>query len=100
MNRGRLLVRQGKPEAAIREFQQALGFAQASSYELVRQETVTHALFAIGVAHWNLHNYKEAEQWLLKAQDTQRKSGRAWVPALDHEVERIKSLAAGQQSNP
>ena len=92
MNRGRLFVRQGKPELAINEFKIALSFAETSSFELVRQETATHALFAIGVAHWNLHNYKEAERWLLQAQERQRKSGRAWIPALDREVERIKTL--------
>jgi tetratricopeptide (TPR) repeat protein len=92
MNRGRLLVREGKPDKAIPEFQNALALAKASSYELVRQETVTHALFAIGVAYWNLRSYKEAEEWLLKAQETQRKSGRVWVPTLDHDIERLKPL--------
>lgn len=96
MNRGRLLVSQGKFAKAIPEFQTAMKFAEGSNYEIVRQETVTHALFAIGVAHWNMHNYKEAEQWLLKAQDLQKKSVQPWIPDLDKQVERIKALAAGQ----
>jgi hypothetical protein len=39
-------------------------------------------------------NYGEAQQWLLKAQAVQRKSGQVWLPTLDQEVERIKVLAA------
>ncbi len=97
MNRGRLLVSQGKAEAAILEFQKALAFAQTSSYELIRHEMATHALYAIGVAYWNLRNYTEAQKWLLQAQEAQRKSGRAWIPALDKEVERIQTLAAGRR---
>jgi len=97
MNRGRLLVSQGQFAKAIPEFQTALKFAQTSAYELIRQETVTHALFAIGVAHWNLRDYWEAEQWLLKAQDLQKKSVQVWIPDLDQQVERIKTLAAGQE---
>lgn len=97
MCRGRLLVSRGKHQQAIPEFQNALAFAQNSSYQITRHEGATHALFAIGVAYWNMGNYKEAEQWLLKAQVVQRNSGKAWLPALDHEVERIKSLAASQK---
>jgi len=96
MNRGRLLVSEGKFAKAIPEVQTALKFAQASNYEIVRQETVTHALYAIGVAHWNMHNYREAEQWLVKAQDLQKKSDQVWIPDLDTQVERIKALAASQ----
>ncbi len=94
--RGRLLVNQGSFAAAIPEFENALRFAQASNYQAVRQGTATHALFAIGVAHWNLRNYKSAQEWLLKAQDLQNKSGQAWIPDLDKQVERIKPLAAGE----
>ena len=97
MNRGRLLVSQGKFQQSIPEFQTALAFAQTSTYELIRQETGTHALQAIGVAHWHLGQYRKAEQWLLKAQAAQRKSGQAWIPGLDRDVERIKALAAQQQ---
>jgi hypothetical protein len=97
VNRGRLLVSEGKYEQAIPEFQNALQFAQNSSYEIVRQEGVINALRAIGVAYWNMRNYKEAEQWLLKAQAIQNKSGRAWVPTLDQEVQKIKTLAEGQK---
>ncbi len=97
MNRGRLLVSQGKPAQAIPEFQKALVFGQTSSYDVIRHEMVTHALYAIGVAHWNLRNYPEAQQWLLKAQEAQRKSGHGWIPSLDRDVERIKSLAASQR---
>src|SRR4029079_9840281 len=68
MNRGRLLVSQGKYDAAIVEFQNALRFAENSSYEVIRQEGAINALRAIGVAYWNMRNYKESEQWLLKAQ--------------------------------
>ena len=94
MGRGRLLVSEGKFARAIPEFQAALALAQDSSYAVVRNEGATHALFAIGVAYWNLGNYGEAQQWLLKAQATQRRSGQVWLPALDQEVERIKALAA------
>lgn len=97
MNRGRLLVSQGKYEAAILEFQNALRFAQNSSYEVIRQEGSVNALRAMGVAYWNMRNYKEAEQWLLKAQAVQKKSGQAWVPTLDQEVQKIHMLAAGQK---
>ena len=37
------------------------------------------------------------EEWLLKAQAAQRKSGQAWIPGLDRDVDRIKVLAAQQQ---
>jgi 4-amino-4-deoxy-L-arabinose transferase-like glycosyltransferase len=97
MNRGRLLVSQGKHDAAIVEFQNALQFAQNSNYGIVRQEGVINALRAIGVAYWNMRNYKEAEQWLLKAQAVQKKSGQPWVPTLDQEVQKIKALAEGQK---
>jgi tetratricopeptide (TPR) repeat protein len=93
MCRGRLLVSRGKFAQAIPEFRNALAFAQNSSYAVTRAEGATHALFAIGVAYWNLGNYPEALEWLLKAQAVQRKSGRVWLPALDQEVERIKRLA-------
>jgi protein O-mannosyl-transferase len=94
MGRGRLLVSEGKYAQAIPEFQHALVLAENSSYELIRSEGVTHALFAIGVAYWNMGNYGEAQQWLLKAQAVQKKSGRLWLSALDQEVERIQALAA------
>ena len=48
------------------------------------------------MAYWNTGNYPEAQQWLLKAQAVQRKSGQVWLPALDQEVERISRLAAGK----
>jgi 4-amino-4-deoxy-L-arabinose transferase-like glycosyltransferase len=97
MNRGRLLVSQGKYEAAIVEFQNALRFAENSSYEITRQEGAINALRAIGVAYWNMRNYKEAEQWLLKAQVIQKKSGQKWVPTLDQEVQKIHALAETQK---
>ena len=97
MNRGRLLVSQGKYDAAIAEFQNALRFAENSSYEVIRQEGAINALRAIGVAYWNMRNYKEAEQWLLKAQAIQKKSGQKWVPTLDQEVQKIRALAEIQK---
>jgi hypothetical protein len=97
MNRGRLLVSQGKFDAAIVEFQNALRFAENSSYEVIRQEGAINAMRAIGVAYWNMRNYKEAEQWLLKAQAIQKKSGQKWVPTLDQEVQKIHALAATQK---
>jgi hypothetical protein len=96
MNRGRLLVSEGKFPQAIKEFQTALAFGRTSTYDVVQQEIATHAQFAIGVAHWHEGNYREAEQWLLKAQAAQRKSGQLWVPDLDAQVERVKALARGQ----
>ena len=96
MCRGRLLVSEGKFKQAIPEFQNALALAQNSTYAVTRSEGATHALYAIGVAHWNLRNYREAEQWLLKAQAVQRKSGQVWLPELDQQVERIKRLALTQ----
>ena len=94
MNRGRLLVSEGKFTRAITEFENALRFAQVSNYPTVRLGTATHALYAIGVAHWNLRQYRQAEQWLLKAQELQRKSDEVWIGELDQQVERIKTLAA------
>jgi tetratricopeptide (TPR) repeat protein len=96
MCRGRLLVSRGKFAQAIPEFQNALALAQTSSYAVTRAEGATHALFAIGVAYWNMGDYPEAQQWLLKAQAVQRKSGQIWLPALDQEVERINRLAGGK----
>jgi len=96
MCRGRLLVSRGKFAQSIPEFKNALALAQSSNYAVVRAEGATHALFAIGVAHWSMSNYPEAQQWLLKAQAVQRKSGQVWLPALDQEVERIRGLAAGK----
>jgi tetratricopeptide (TPR) repeat protein len=93
MGRGRLLVSEGKFTQAIPEFQNALLLAQNSTYAWVRAEGATHALFAIGVAHWHLGNYREAEQWMLKAQAVQKQSGQVWLPGLDQDVERIKALA-------
>jgi tetratricopeptide (TPR) repeat protein len=90
-------VSQGKYEAAIVEFQNALRFAENSSYEITRQEGAINALRAIGVAYWNMRNYKEAEQWLLKAQVIQKKSGQKWVPTLDQEVQKIHALAETQK---
>jgi Tetratricopeptide repeat len=97
MNRGRLLVSQGKYDAAIVEFQNALRFAENSSYHVIRQEGAINALRAIGVVYWNIRNYKEAEQWLLKAQAVQTKSGQKWVPTLDQEVQKIHGLAEMQK---
>jgi len=93
MNRGRLLVSQGKFEQAIPEFQGALTFAQNSTYDVIRQESAIYALRAIGVAYWNMRNYPEARQWYLKAQALQKKSGHAWVLTLDEEVRKISALA-------
>ena len=87
---------QQKFAQAVPEFQTALAFAQHSSYEVVRQETVIHALRAIGTAYWHLRNYKEAQPWFLRAQEVQRKSGKVWVGTLDAEVERVKALATSQ----
>jgi tetratricopeptide (TPR) repeat protein len=95
MTRGRLLVSQRKYAQAIKEFEVALVFAQNSSYDVVRQELSTQALFAIGVAYWHTGNYKLAEEWLLKAQAVQRQSARLWLPDLDAQVEQIKALAKG-----
>jgi hypothetical protein len=97
MNRGRLLVSQGKYEAAVAEFQNALRFAETSSYDVIRQEGAINALRAIGVAYWNMRNYKEAEQWLRKAQAIQKKSRQTWVPTLDQEVQKIHALADSQK---
>jgi tetratricopeptide (TPR) repeat protein len=94
MGRGRLLVNRGKFAQAIPEFQNALRLARNSNYAVARGEGATHALFAIGVAYWSMGDYREAEQWLLKAQAVQKQSGRVWLPELDKEVERIKTLAA------
>jgi hypothetical protein len=96
MCRGRLLVSEGKFAQAIAEFRNALALAQTSNYAAGRNEGVTHALFAIGVAYWNMNNYSEAQAWLLKAQAAQRQSGQVWLPTLDQEVERIKRLAGGK----
>ena len=96
MCRGRLLVSEGKFAQAILEFQNALLLAEHSNYAWVRAEGATHALFAIGVTYWNMGNYREAEQWMLKAQAVQKQSGQIWLSGLDQDVERIKALAAGK----
>ena len=96
MGRGRLLVSEGRFAQAILEFQNALLLAEHSNYAWVRAEGATHALFAIGVAHWNMGNYREAEQWMLKAQVVQKQSGQVWLPGLDQDVERIKALAGAK----
>lgn len=93
MRRGMLLVSRGEAARAIPEFERCLRLAETHTFSKVRQENVTHALRAIGVAHWNLRDYKQAQAWLLRAQEVQRKSGQVWVPTLDQEVERIKGLA-------
>src|SRR5205823_2144407 len=97
MNRGRLLVSEGKFEQAVPEFQTALAFAKESSYYIVRQETSTHALRAIAVAYWNMRKYKEAEEWMVKAREVQIKSGGRWVPTIDKEIEKLHTLAATNQ---
>ncbi len=94
MDRGRLLVSQGKYTDAVGEFQTALTFAQTSSYAIIRQETVTHALRSIAVAYWNMQHFRESEQWYLKALDVQIKSGQVWVPTLQQELDEVKTLAA------
>jgi hypothetical protein len=94
MNRGRLLVSEGKYEQAIPEFQTALAFAKESSFYVTRQETSTHALRAIAVAYWNMRKYREAEEWMLKAKEVQRKSGTPWVPTIDKELDQLKTLAS------
>jgi hypothetical protein len=50
----------------------------------------------IGVAYWSMRDYRAAKEWFLKAQETQKKSGRAWISTLDDEVARITVLAQGQ----
>jgi hypothetical protein len=97
MNRGRLLVGEAKYERAIPEFKAALAFAETSSYDVVRQESVVHAMRGIGVAYWSLRNYREARDWFLKAQAVQRKSGHAWIGTLDDEVRRVTALAETQR---
>jgi hypothetical protein len=96
MCRGRLLVSRGRYAEAIPEFQNALLFAEHSTYAWIRAEGATHALFAIGVACWHMGNYHDAEQWMVKAQAVQQKSGQIWLPTLDRDVERIKAMAAHQ----
>jgi hypothetical protein len=93
INRGRLLIGKGEYDKAIPEFQTALRFAQDSTYDIVRQETVIHAMRGIGVAYWSKRDYRAAKDWYLKAQDVQKKSGRAWISTLDDEVARITVLA-------
>ena len=97
MNRGRLLVSQGRYERAIPEFQNALAFAQNSTYAVIRQESGVNAMRAIGVAYWNMRKYSEARQWYVKAQELQTKSGQLWVPTLDEELQKISALAAGER---
>jgi hypothetical protein len=93
MRRGMILVSQGKPEAAIKEFEVGLELAQKHTYERVQRENVTHLQRALGVAYWTQGRYSEARDWLLKAQATQRQSGQVWLPTLDQEVQRITQLA-------
>ncbi len=96
MNRGRLLISQNESKRAIPEFEAALRFARFSNYDVVRQETSIHAMRAIGTAYWHLRDYRQAERWFMDAQVLQRQSGKAWIPSLDQEVERVKKLAEAQ----
>ncbi len=41
-----------------------------------------------------MNNYREAEQWLLKAQAVPEQSEQVCLPAPDQEHGRIKALAA------
>jgi tetratricopeptide (TPR) repeat protein len=97
MERGRLLVSQGQFQAAVVEFQNALRFAEASGYVKVRQETVVHALRAIGTAYWHLGDFRTAQPYFVRAQQTQRASGRVWIASLDEEVQQVTALAAMQR---
>jgi arylsulfatase A-like enzyme len=81
---GMLLVQIGRNDEAIRVLEKALAIIDWDP------EPWNY----LGVAYWNMGNYREAQQWLLKAQAVQKKSGQLWLPALDKEVERIKALAA------
>jgi tetratricopeptide (TPR) repeat protein len=94
LNRGRLLISQGKYREAIPEFQTALNFAQTSKYEVIRRETSAHALRSIGVAYWNLREYRPALEVYLRAQALQNQAGQSWIPTLDQEVEKLRRLAA------
>jgi hypothetical protein len=96
MRRGMVLVGQGRHEQGIKEFEVGLGQAQTHTYEPIRLEMTTLLQRSIGIAYWNLKSYQEAREWLLKAQETQRKAGRTFVSTLDNEVERIKRLASRQ----
>ena len=100
MCRGRLLVSEGKYTQAIPEFKNALALAEHSSYAVTRSEGTTHALFAIGVAYWNMGNYQAAEQWLLKAQAVQHQSGQAWVPDAGQGSRAHQRLAGAINSVP
>jgi hypothetical protein len=97
LRRGKLLVDQGKPAAAIPELMTALELARTHTYERVRQENVTHIARALSIAYWNQGKFADARQWLLEAQRVQRASGTVWVPTLDQEVEKVTRLADGQK---
>jgi hypothetical protein len=96
MERGRLLVSLGQFKASAIEFTNALAFAQASSYERIRQETVVHALRALGTAYWHLGDYRTAQPFFIKAQQVQRASGQVWIASIDQEVAEVTALAAAQ----
>jgi hypothetical protein len=97
MERGRLLVSLGQYKAAAIEFTNALAFAQASSYERIRQESVVHALRALGTAYWHLGDFRTAQPFFVRAQQVQRASGRVWIATIDQEVAEVTALAAGQE---
>ncbi len=100
MERGRLLVSLGQYKAAAIEFTNALAFAQASSYERIRQETVVHALRALGTAYWHLGDFRTAQPFFVRAQQVQRASGQVWIATIDQEVAEVTALAAGQPPPP
>lgn len=97
MRRGMVLMNRGKADDALKEFHFALRLAQTHTYEKVRQENVTHLSRALGIAHWQLRNYGEAQKWFLEAQRIQKASGQVWIPTLDQEVQQISRLAAPGQ---
>ena len=100
MERGRLLVSLGQYKAAAIEFTNALAFAQASSYERIRQESVVHALRALGTAYWHMGDFRTAQPLFLKAQQVQRASGQVWIASIDQEVAEVTALAAAQPAPP
>jgi hypothetical protein len=100
LRRGRFLVNQGKNAEAIPELKTALALTQDSGNPRVHQEYGTHVNRAIGIAHWNMHNYREALRWYQEAQRIQQASGQMWIPTLDDELQRLARLAASTPAPP
>jgi tetratricopeptide (TPR) repeat protein len=96
LRRGKLRVDQGRAADAIADLKMAYQLSQAHTYLGIRQETGTQTARGVAIAYWQIHDYKQARDWLLQAKRIQDASPRRWVPTLEQEIERVTPLAEAQ----